>query len=149
MIPNSFPRTQGQLSREQYLTLLLLALLEQQPDKLLTISAPNLEKVDSGGKLLVDWDSPTQTCILRIGTPSLVVAEVRGSGWTTLNRQPAQQPSPADDPAKHRPPLTDQQIVDFVEKMKSEARMKEWRREGADAVANMPPPDSEPIPGQS
>jgi len=82
MIMNSFPRTQGALSRESYLTLLLLALIEQAGGEL-RISAQSLESLDSGGKVLIDWDVAQQQAVIRSGSPSLVVAEVRGSGWTS------------------------------------------------------------------
>jgi len=142
MIANSFPRTQGQLSREAYLTLLILALLHQTGGEL-RINALNLEAVDSGGKLLVDWDAAAQQAVLRVGSPTLVVAEVRGSGWTTLSPQPVPsppQPSP-NDPTKHRSPLTDEQIAKILADWKASQRMKEWREQGATAVANMPPPE--------
>lgn len=144
MITNSFPRTQGQLSREQYLTLLLLALLNQSGGEL-HISAQSLEAVDSGGKLLVDWDAAAQQAVLRVGSPTLVVAEVRGSGWTALSPQPAQpsQPSPPNDPSKHRSPLSDEQIAKILADWRAKQNMKIWREEGAAVVANMPEPEPE------
>jgi hypothetical protein len=143
MIPNTFPRTQGTLSREQYLTLLLLALLEQQPGRELRIGVQALEKVDSGGRLLTDWDSENQYLVLRVGSPSLVVCEVRGSGWTSLSpSQPAQQP-PTEDKTKHRSPLSDEQILEVLRAAKANERMREWRSQGAAAVANMPEPEEQ------
>jgi hypothetical protein len=138
MIMNSFPRTQGALSRESYLTLLLLALVEQAGGEL-RIGAQSLENLDSGGKLLCDWDVAAQQCVIRAGSPSLVVAEVRGSGWTTTNPTPMQPASPPD-PAKHRV-MTEDQIIDAMAKRVQSERMREWREQGAATVANMPPPD--------
>lgn len=141
MIMNSFPRTQGQLSREQYLTLLLLALLDQC-DGELRLNAKNLDAVDSGGKLLVDWDTASQQLVLRVGSPTLVVAEVRGSGWTSVSPgQPPQQPTPPADPTKHRAPMTEQQVLDYLTRKVSEDRMRQWREQGAAAISEMPPPE--------
>lgn len=134
---NSFPRTQGSLSRESYLTLLLLALIEQAGGEL-RISAQSLENLDSGGSLLVDWDTPAQQCVLRSGTPSLVVAQVRGSGWTSTT--PTAQPSSSPDPAKHRV-MTEEQILAAMQKRMRDDQLKQWREQGAAAVAGMPPPE--------
>lgn len=139
MIANTFPRTQGTLSRETYLTLLLLALTAQAGGEL-HLSAESLEKIDNGGRLLVDWDSSAQQLVIRAGSPSLVVAEVRGTGWTTL--QPtAQQPSPPP-PSTHRV-MTEDQLLEAMTKKMQAQRMREWRESGAAAVAGMPPPSDE------
>jgi hypothetical protein len=137
MIMNSFPRTQGSLSRESYLTLLLLALVNQAGGEL-RISAQSLEALDSGGKLLCDWDVASQQCVIRVGTPSLVVAEVRGSGWTTTT--PTAQPSAPSDPSKHRV-MTEDQILEAMTKRMQAQRMREWKDQGAAVVAGMPPPE--------
>ena len=135
---NAFPRTQGALSRESYLSLLLLALIDQAGGEL-RISAQSLEKLDSGGKVLIDWDVAAQQAVLRSGSPSLVVAEVRGSGWTTT--QTATSPSSvAPDPSKHRVMTEDQILQDLTKRMQAQ-RMKEWRESGAAVVGSMPPPE--------
>lgn len=137
MIMDAFPRTQGELSRESYLTLLLLALIDQVGGEL-HIPAQVFEKIDSGGKLLVDWDTAAQQLVLRAGSPSLVVAEVRGSGWTM--KQPATQlPSPTD-PSKHRV-LTEEDIIQRIQQRVQADRMREWKESGAAAVAGMPEPE--------
>ena len=138
MIMNSFPRTQGTLSRESYLTLLLLALIDQAGGEL-RISAQSLEKLDSGGKVLIDWDMASQQAILRLGSPSLVVAEVRGQGWTTTTASLPSTTSPSD-PAKHRV-MTEEQILEAMTKKIQAQRMREWRESGAAAVSGMPPPE--------
>lgn len=134
---NAFPRTQGSLSRESYLTLLLLALVDQAGGEL-RIGAQALEKLDSGGKLLVDWDTPNQQAVIRSGSPSLVVAEVRGSGWTATASAP--QPTSSPDPAKHRV-MTEEQILAAMEKRMRDDQLRQWREQGAAAVAGMPPPE--------
>ena len=138
MIMDSFPRTQGTLSRESYLTLLLLALIDQAGGEL-HIAAQQFDKLDSGGKLLVDWDTPAQHLVLRAGSPSLVVAEVRGSGWTKPATSPTAQPSPLD-PSKHRV-LTEEDIIQRIQQRVQADRMREWRDQGAAAVSSMPPPE--------
>ena len=138
-IMNNFPRTQGTLSRESYLTLLLLALIDQTGGEL-RISAQSLEKLDSGGKLLVDWDQSNQQAVLRSASPSLIVAEVRGQGWTTANYPTSPSTSPAPDPKKHRV-MTEDQILEALTQRMQRERMKEWRDSGAAAVAGMPPPE--------
>jgi hypothetical protein len=135
---NAFPRAQGALSHESYLTLLLLALIGQVGGEL-RISAPAFDNLDSGGKLLVDWDTAAQQLVLRAGSPSLVIAEARGSGWTkptTLSPQSPAQP----DPSKHRV-MTEDQIIDALERRMQSQRMREWREQGTAAVSSMPPPD--------
>ena len=133
---NAFPRTQGALSRESYLTLLLLALVDQAGGEL-RISAQSLEKLDSGGKVLIDWDVPNQQAVIRSGSPSLVVAEVRGSGWTSATSTPT---TLSPEPAKHRVMTEDQIIAKMAERIRSD-NLKTWREQGAAAVAGMPPPD--------
>jgi len=137
VIMNAFPRTQGALSRESYLTLLLLALVDQAGGEL-RISAQSLEKLDSGGKVLIDWDVPNQQAVIRSGSPSLVVAEVRGQGWTSTT--PIAQPSASPDPSKHRVMTEEQILAKMAERVRSE-NLKTWREQGAAAVAGMPPPD--------
>src|SRR5882762_1015915 len=137
MIMNSFPRTQGALSRESYLTLLLLALIEQAGGEL-RISAQSLESLDSGGKVLIDWDVAQQQAVIRSGSPSLVVAEVRGSGWTSTT--PIAPPASSVDPSKHRVMTEEQIITKMAERVRSE-NLKNWREQGAAVVAGMPPPD--------
>jgi hypothetical protein len=137
MIMNSFPRTQGSLSRESYLTLLLLALVNQVGGEL-RIAAQSLEALDSGGKLLVDWDVAAQQCIIRAGSPSLVVAEVRGSGWTsTTPISPSAMPS---TPSQHRVMTEDQILSDVTKRMQADL-LRKWREAGAAAVAGMPAPE--------
>jgi hypothetical protein len=136
MIMNAFPRTQGALSRESYLTLLILGLIDQAGGEL-RISAQSLEKLDSGGKVLIDWDVPAQQVVLRSGSPSLVVAEVRGSGWTQTSPQPQTQSS---EPSKHRV-MTEDQILAAMEKRMRDDQLRQWREQGAAVVGNMPPPD--------
>ena len=138
MIMNSFPRTQGALSRESYLTLLLLALIEQTGGEL-RLSAQSLEKLDSGGTLLVDWDIAAQQCVLRAGSPALVIAPVRGSGWTTSTSIPKQSPL-SSDPSKHRVMTEDQILEDLKKRVQADA-MRQWRAQGAEAVAGMPEPE--------
>jgi hypothetical protein len=133
---NAFPRTQGALSRESYLTLLILGLIDQAGGEL-RISAQSLEKLDSGGKVLIDWDLPAQQVVLRSGSPSLVVAEVRGSGWTQPNPQ---QPTQSSEPSKHRV-MTEDQILAAMEKRMRDDQLRQWREQGAAVVGNMPPPD--------
>jgi hypothetical protein len=133
---NAFPRTQGALSRESYLTLLLLGLIDQAGGEL-RISAQSLEKLDSGGKVLIDWDLPAQQVVLRTGSPSLVVAEVRGSGWTA---QPSQTPTQSSESSKHRV-MTEDQILAAMEKRVRDDQLRQWREQGAAAVAGMPPPE--------
>ena len=139
MIMNSFPRTQGALSRESYLTLLLLALVDQAGGEL-RISAQSLEKLDSGGKVLIDWDVPNQQAVIRSGSPSLVVAEVRGSGWTTT--APTAQPLASPDPSKHRV-MTEDQIIERMAKRVQQDQLRQWRESGSAAVAGMPPPEDQ------
>jgi hypothetical protein len=138
MIMNAFPRTQGTLSRESYLTLLLLALVDQTGGEL-RISSQSLEKLDSGGTLLVDWDIPTQQLVLRMGSPALVIAPVRGTGWTSTTPTASPSPQPSD-PSKHRV-MTEEQIIERMAQKIRDDNMRTWRREGAAAVAGMPPPD--------
>jgi hypothetical protein len=138
MIMNSFPRTQGTLSRESYLTLLLLALIEQVGGEL-RIDGISLEKLDSGGTLLVDWDIPTQQCVLRSGSSALVIAPVRGSGWTTSTSTPTQS-SQSSDPSKHRV-MTEDQILERVAAKVRADQLRQWRDQGAAVVASMSPPD--------
>lgn len=135
---NAFPRTQGALSRESYLTLLLLALIDQAGGEL-RISAQSLEKLDSGGKVLIDWDVPNQQAVLRTGSPSLVVAEVRGQGWTSTT--PTAQPSSTPDPAKHRV-MTEDQILEAMSRKMQAERMREWKQQTSSAVAGMPEPET-------
>lgn len=137
MIQPAFPRTQGNLSRETYLTILLLALVHQTGGEL-HLSSAALESVDNGGRLLIDWDTGAQQLIIRAGSPTLVVAEVRGTGWT---QQPATpQPSQPSSPATHRVMTEDQILEDLKRRMQAD-RLREWRQQGADAVASMPPPE--------
>lgn len=136
MISNTFPRTQGTLSRDTYLTLLLLALVHQAGGEL-HLSAESLEKIDNGGRLLVDWDSAAQQLVIRAGSPSLVVAEVRGTGWTTP--QPTAQ-QPQAPPSSHRV-MTEDEMLDRITKRIQADRMREWRQAGSATVASMPPPE--------
>src|ERR1700687_3187875 len=99
MIANSFPRTQGALSRETYLTLLLLAIVEQVGGEV-RIFPEFLEKPDAGGKITIDWDTSAQPLVIRGGSPGMIVAEVRGSGWTTPPKQVGQ--TEQAPPASHR-----------------------------------------------
>jgi hypothetical protein len=140
MLMNSFPRTQGTLSRESYLTLLLLGLISQAGGEI-RISAIALERLDSGGTLLVDWDLDAQQIVLRSGTPALVVAPVRGTGWTTASTTPVSPSSPSDDPKRHRVMTEDQILQDLAKRIQND-NLREWRRQGAAAVANMPEPES-------
>ena len=143
MIPNSFPYTQGPLSKEQYLTLLLLALLDQTGGEL-RITAKNLEAVDSGGRLLADWDSDHQQLVLRSGSKALVVSEVRGAGWKTLAGEPAAtQPPQPEDKTRHRV-VTEADMIDWLKQRMQADRMREWREQGAAAVSAMPPPEEPP-----
>lgn len=137
MIQPTFPRTQGALSRETYLTLLLLALVNQAGGEL-HISAPVLESLDSGGKLLVDWDSANQQVVVRAATGSLVVAEIRGTGWTTT--QPAAPPTQPSPPSSHRI-MTEDEILSRITQRIQADRMREWREQGASVVSQMPPPE--------
>lgn len=137
MLMNAFPRTQGSLSRESYLTLLLLGMINQAGGEL-RLTAESLEKLDSGGTLLVDWDIPTQQLVLRAGSPALVIAPVRGAGWTsTTPTSPSLAPSEPDS-KRHRV-MTEEQILADIAKRIANDNLKEWRRQGAAAVANMPP----------
>jgi hypothetical protein len=138
MLMNAFPRTQGTLSRESYLTLLLLALIEQTGGEL-RLSAQSLEKLDSGGTLLVDWDIAAQQCVLRAGSPALVIAPVRGTGWTQSASTPTQPSSPSD-PAKHRVMTEDQILKDIKERVQADM-MRQWRAQTSAAVAGMPEPE--------
>ncbi len=138
MIMNSFPRTQGTLSRESYLTLLLLALIEQTGGEL-RLSAQSLEKLYSGGTLLVDWDIAAQQCVLRAGSPALVIAPVRGTGCPQSASTPTHPSSPSD-PTKHRVMTEDQILEDIKKRMQADA-MRAWKAQGAAAVAGMPEPE--------
>ena len=134
----TFPRIRHPLSREQFYTLLLAALIEQTGGEL-RINAQSLESLDDSIKIVIDWSSESQQAILRVGTDSLVVAEVRGAGWTQVT--PTEQPSSRPDPAKHA--VADEtRIQDFLEKWWQKRRMQEWREQGASAVANMPEPET-------
>jgi len=135
----AFPRTQGALSRESYLTLLLLALIDQTGGEL-RISAQSLEKLDSGGKVLIDWDTAAQQCVIRSGSPSLVVAEVRGSGWTTTSPNLSPPATLPDSTKKHRVMSEEEILADLAKRMQSQ-RMREWRESGAAAVSTMPEPE--------
>jgi hypothetical protein len=141
MIANTFPRTQGTLSRDTYLTLLLLALVQQAGGEL-HLSATSLESIDNGGRLLVDWDSAAQQLVIRAGSPSLVVAEVRGTGWT--------QPSASTQSSQNAPPasshrvMTEEEIIQRIQQRVQADRMREWRAQGAATVAGMPPPEETP-----
>lgn len=137
MIMNSFPRTQGALSQESYLTLLLLALVSQAGGEL-RISAQSMEALDSGGKLLVDWDTSNQQCVIRAGSAGLVVAEVRGSGWTK-SPQPSTPSISPSDPSKHRV-MDEEEIIKRAAQMLRADQLRQWREQGAAAVAGMPPP---------
>lgn len=139
MIVNSFPRTQGTLSRESYLTLLMLALVEQVGGEI-RIFADIFEKVDSGGKLTIDWDTSAQQLVIRAGSPSLVVAEVRGSGWTQPTAAQPSQPAP---PASHRV-MTEDQLIERLAQRVQKDNLRQWREQGAAAVAGMPPPEENP-----
>ncbi len=140
MISPAFPRTQGALSRESYLTLLLIALVDQAGGEI-HLSAQSLDACESGGRLLIDWDTAAQQLVIRAGSPSLVVAEVRGTGWTTTQPAAPQPPSPAP-PSSHRVMTEDQILKVIEERMRADA-MRQWRQQGADAVASMPPPDDD------
>ena len=137
MIPPTFPRTQGAISQESYLTLVLLAMLEQAGGEL-RISSQSLEKVDSGGKLLIDWDVPSQQLVIRAASPSLVIAQVRGTGWTTQPAAPSPQPQPST--SAHRV-ITEEDIIKKLEERMRKDMMRQWREQGAAAVADMPGPD--------
>jgi hypothetical protein len=138
MLMNAFPRTQGTLSRESYLTLLLLALIDQAGGEL-RLASQSLENLDSGGTLLVDWDIHTQQLVLRAGSPALVIAPVRGTGWTSTT--PTALPSsPSPDSSRHRVMTEDQILADLAKRIQND-NMREWRKQGAAAVANMPPPE--------
>jgi hypothetical protein len=134
----AFPRTQGTLSRESYLSLLLLALIDQAGGEL-RISAQSLEKLDSGGKVLIDWDTAAQQCVIRSGSPSLVVAEVRGSGWTTTSPN-LSPPATLPDSRKHRVMNEEEILADLAKRLQNQ-RMREWRESGAAAVSTMPEPE--------
>ena len=134
----AFPRTQGTLSRESYLSLLLLALIDQAGGEL-RISAQSLEKLDSGGKVLIDWDTAAQQCVIRSGSPSLVVAEVRGSGWTTTSPN-LSPPATLPDSRKHRVMNEEEILADLTKRLQNQ-RMREWRESGAAAVSTMPEPE--------
>lgn len=133
MLMNAFPRTQGALSRESYLTLLLLGLIHQAGGEL-HLTAESLEKLDSGGTLLVDWDIPTQQLVLRAGSPALVIAPVKGSGWQSTTPTSL---SPDSERGKHRVMTEDQILSDMAKRIANE-NMRKWREQGAAAVANMP-----------
>lgn len=134
MIQPTFPRTQGSLSRETYLTLLILGLLQQAGGEL-HLSAQSLESIDSGCSLLVDWDTTAQKLILRAGTSSLVISPVKGTGWTTTNPQPKVEAPPAN----HRV-MTEEEILSRLQKRMQDDQMKQWKAAGAEAVAGMPEP---------
>ncbi len=139
MIMNAFPRAQGALSRESYLTLLLLALVEQVGGEL-RLSANSFDKLDSGGKLTIDWDTAAQQLVIRAGSPTLIVAEVRGAGWTSPQSQQPQAPAPS---ASHRV-MTEDQLIERLAKRVQNDNLRQWREQGAAAVAGMPPPDEPP-----
>lgn len=132
MIQPTFPRTRGTMPTETYLTLLILALVEQTGGEL-HLSAESVEKIDSGARLLVDWDSPSQKLIIRAGSPSLVVSEVRGA-WQTTTQPQVQSP-----PSNHRV-MTEEEILSRLQKRMQDDQMKQWREQGAAAVAGMPEP---------
>lgn len=147
MIQPTFPRTQGSLSRETYLTLLLLALVNQAGGEL-HLSAPALEAIDAGAKLVIDWDTSAQQLVIRAATSSLVVVEVRGTGWTNATTQPpaiAPPPPSPPDPSKHRV-MTEDQLLQAVARKVREDQLRQWRESGAAAVAGMPPPDDDRTP---
>src|SRR5215469_15044587 len=110
-IMNAFPRTQGSLSRESYLTLLLLAMIEQAGGEL-RISSPALEKIESGGTLLVDWDLNAQQVVLRSGSAALVIAPVRGSGWTTTTSTTQTSPSPQPSERSRHRVMNEEEILE-------------------------------------
>ena len=136
MIANSFPRTQGTLSRETYLTLLLLGIVEQVGGEV-RLFPESFENLESGGRLLVDWDTVAQQLSIRAGSPSLIVAEVKGSGW--VNPQ-SPQPQPPQPSATHRV-MTEDQLIDRLAQRVRKDNLRQWREQGAEVVAGMPPPD--------
>lgn len=133
MIQPTFPRTRGNMPTETYLTLLLLALVEQAGGEM-HLSAQSLESIDSGAKILVDWDSPSQKLIIRAGSPSLVVSEVKGAWQSTT------QPQVQTAPANHRV-VTEEDLIARIQKKVQDDQMKIWREQGAAAVAGMPGPE--------
>lgn len=136
-IMDAFPRTQGTLSRESYLTLLLLGLIDQAGGEL-RITSQSLENLSSGGTLLVDWDLQAQQLVLRAGSPSLVIAPVKGTGWTASTT--ATSPSSPAESKHHRVMTEDQILADMAKRIQND-QMREWRKQGAAAVAGMPPPE--------
>lgn len=134
MTQPAFSRLKSLLSNESYLTILLLALIEQC-DGEIHISAQSLESIDDRAKLLVDWDTSAQQVVLRRGSQSLIVSEVRGAGWTTT--QPAQ---PSLSPTATHRVITEEDMVKFVRDRIAKERMREWKEQGAAAISNMPPP---------
>jgi hypothetical protein len=144
MIQPTFPRTQGTLPRDTYLTLLLLALVDQAGGEL-HLSASALERLDNNAKLLTDWDTSAQQLIIRSATSSLVISEVRGAGWLTNPTAPSPpSPTPPGPSATHSV-MTEEALVKKLEERLRADAMRQWREQGSAAVAGMPPPD-EPTP---
>lgn len=137
----AFPKIRGQLSREQFLTLLLVAIV-QQCDGEVHIPGRVLDTLDDSVKLVVDWDPDSQQAILRSGSSSLVIAEVRGAGWRpspTLAQPLAVGQVASPDATKHA--VADEaRIVDYIQKAWQRERMNEWKSQGADILSKMPEP---------
>lgn len=134
---NAFPRSLGNLSREDYLTILLIALVRQCKGEV-HLPADAFEEIDSGIKLTTDWDTAGQKLILRTGSPSMMVFEVKAPKWQS--QQPPVQPHlvSANTNGSHRV-MDEEQMYQVFEKWNQAKRMREWRDQGAAVVANMPP----------
>lgn len=125
------------LSNEQYLTILLLALLEQCEGEL-RISARALDSLDKGARLVTDWDVDSQQLIIRRGSTSAMMLEV--SGWQRL-KQPQASPAPASPPSSHRV-MTEDRARELLDQRRREELLRTWRTQGAEVLSEMPEPSS-------
>lgn len=144
MIGPGFPRTQGNLSKESYLTLLLACLVRQAGGEL-HIASPTLEAIDGNINILIDWDVEAQHLVIRIASPSLIISSVRGPGWTSQNLPSSQGAFPSSSPPQansstHRI-MSEEEILKTIEERMRKDMLRQWREQGAAAMSGMPPPD--------
>lgn len=137
---NSFPRSLGNLSREDYLTIVLIALVRQCKGEI-HLPADAFENIDSGVRLTTDWDTQTQQLVLRTGSPSMMIFEVKAPKWNGQATTTVPPYQAAGASTNHRV-MNEEQILEALTRRVKQEQMREWREQGARAVAQMPGPQA-------
>jgi len=135
-MPN-LPHLPTLLNNEQYLTILLLALLKQTGGEL-HIEARILESVDIQGKLVTDWDTEAQQLVLRPASRSVQVFEAPRV-WQQPISTPASSESSTN--ARHRV-MTEERAAQMLAQKYRDEQIRQWKEQTGQAMNEMPPPET-------